>query len=973
MSVAHDSAKSIFLAAAERPAGPDREAFLATTCGEDTDLRREVDELLLHHGEVGSFLETPHDGPGAETMPPVEAVGTTIGRYELAERIGEGGMGEVWLARQSDPVKRSVALKVIKAGMDTRSVLARFEAERQALALMDHPNIAKVLDAGATELGRPFFVMELVQGTPITRYCDEHRLTPRERLGLFVPVCQAVQHAHQKGVIHRDLKPSNVLVADYDRKPVPKVIDFGVAKAAGDPLTEKTLVTGFGTIVGTPEYMAPEQAELDQLDVDTRSDIYSLGVLLYELLAGNPPFSRVELERGGVLEMLRMIREREPVPPSTKLSTADGLPTLAANRGTEAARLTRLVRGELDWIVMKALEKDRNRRYETAAGFAQDVQRYLADEPVQAGRPGAGYRVRKFIRRNRTTMVIAGLAATMLLVLTGALGWAARDRAGRHGRNAEAAAALLDQCESALRTDQAERAEVALGAAERRMAEGGAEHLTARLDRYRVDLGLLRALDAIDDIRWTWSEGRYPSGKDLAAQWRAALTAHGLPLDDGRAEDAAAWVNTSSVRDRVLTALDSCLATDPTAAVLAVLRAADPDPYRDAVRDILASGKHKDVVPLAERPEALHQPPRFAAVLGQLQVVTSDRKRAVLKSALRGRTGDLGLLMILGAYPSSRRDGPGERARWFQAALAAHPGNRAILNNLGTALLDLGDTDGAIECCRDAILLDPTFALAHANLGSALLAKGDTDAAIRSFREAIRLNQKLVSPHAGLGKALRVKRDLDGAIASYREAIRLSSEDAIIRCRLGAILWEDKRDFDGAETEFSAAIRINPEHADAYTGLGVALLGKRDTDGALAAFDKSIRLDPYDAPVRNNLAWLLAAGPARVRNGTQAVAHATLACELTRWKNPNCLSTLGVAWAEAGDFDKATEYQKKALAYPAYEKQHGTTARQALSLFARKIPYRDPDLAPLKTDPAPAAKPKPRDGAGAPGEPAKNR
>jgi hypothetical protein len=285
---------------------------------------------------------------------------------------------------------------------------------------MDHPNIARVLEAGTTGAGRPYFVMDLVKGMPITKYCDEHRLTPRQRLGLFLPVCQAVQHAHQKGVIHRDLKPSNVLVALYDGKPVPKVIDFGVAKAAGQSLTDKTLVTGFGAIVGTLEYMSPEQAEINQLDIDTRSDIYALGVLLYELLTGSPPFSRKELEKAGVLEMLRVIREQEPSKPGTKLSTAEGLPTLAANRGTEPAKLTKLVRGELDWIVMKALEKDRNRRYETANGLTLDIARYLNDQPVLAAPPSAGYRLRKLVRRNRFAVLAA--AGIILALVAGVIG-----------------------------------------------------------------------------------------------------------------------------------------------------------------------------------------------------------------------------------------------------------------------------------------------------------------------------------------------------------------------------------------------------------------------------------------------------------------------------------------------------------------------------------------------------------------------
>src|SRR3954447_18468775 len=369
--------EQVFLDALNK-ADADRPAFVAEACGADSDLRREVERLLAAQPRVGKFLEEPLGNalsPTEERRVPSWAMGTVIaGRYKLIEPIGEGGMGTVWMAQQTEPVKRLVAVKLIKAGMDSKQVIARFEAERQALALMDHPNIARVLDGGTTSAGRPYFVMDLVKGVPITRYCDEHHLTPRQRLELFIPGCQAVQHAHQKGIIHLVLKPSNVLVALYDGKPVPKVIDFGVAKAAGQSLTDKTLVTGFGAIVGTLEYMSPEQAEVNQLDIDTRSDIYALGVLLYELLAGSPPFSRKDLEKAGMLEMLRVIREDEPSKPSMKLSTAAGLPTLAANRGTEPGKLPRRVAGGLDWMVMKAREKPRARRYETANGFAADVQ-----------------------------------------------------------------------------------------------------------------------------------------------------------------------------------------------------------------------------------------------------------------------------------------------------------------------------------------------------------------------------------------------------------------------------------------------------------------------------------------------------------------------------------------------------------------------------------------------------------------------
>ena len=437
MSTARSDTEVIFHAARHIPDPDRRRDYVREACGGDEALIAYLEELLAAADGTDGLLDRPLAGTSEATIdqPATESPGTVIGPYKLIEPIGEGGMGSVWMAQQTEPVKRLVALKLIKAGMDSRQVIARFEAERQALALMDHANIARVLDGG-TSGGRPYFVMDLVKGMPITRYCDEHHLTPRQRLELFIPVCQAVQHAHQKGIIHRDLKPSNVLVALYDGRPVPKIIDFGIAKAAGQQLTDRTLVTGFGSIVGTLEYMSPEQAEVNQLDIDTRSDIYALGVLLYELLTGSPPFRRKELTQAGILEMLRVIREQEPTKPSTKLSTAEGLPTLAANRGTEPARLTKLVRGELDWIVMKALEKDRNRRYETANGFAMDVQRYLADEPVLACPPSAGYRLRKFARRNKGGLAVAALVLFFLALLGSGVGWVVRDRSAREAEAA---------------------------------------------------------------------------------------------------------------------------------------------------------------------------------------------------------------------------------------------------------------------------------------------------------------------------------------------------------------------------------------------------------------------------------------------------------------------------------------------------------------------------------------------------------
>jgi tetratricopeptide (TPR) repeat protein len=363
-------------------------------------------------------------------------------------------MGTVFMAEQEKPVRRKVALKVIKPGMDSAQVVARFEAERQALAMMDHPNIARMLDVGTTDTGRPFFVMELVRGVPITEYCDANHLTPRERLELFVPVCQAIQHAHQKGIIHRDLKPSNVLVTLHDGVPVPKVIDFGVAKAIDQRLTERTLFTQFGAVVGTPEYMSPEQAGMSGLDIDTRSDIYSLGVLLYELLTGGTPLQRARLRQAAFSEVLRRIREEEPPRPSTRLSTTEELPTIAVNRKTEPAKLARLVRGELDWIVMKCLEKDRTRRYETANGLARDLQRYLADEPVEAGPPSAGYRLRKLIRRHKGPVTAAALLLLALVAGIAGTTWGMV----RADRERQAAARERDEKGKALAAEQKARA-----------------------------------------------------------------------------------------------------------------------------------------------------------------------------------------------------------------------------------------------------------------------------------------------------------------------------------------------------------------------------------------------------------------------------------------------------------------------------------------------------------------------------------
>jgi WD40 repeat protein/serine/threonine protein kinase len=449
--------QSIFVEALDKEDPAERAAFLARVCASDFALRQRIERLLQRHQQADDFLDTPASGQvGTVDQPLTERPGAVIGPYKLLQQIGEGGMGVVYMAEQQQPIRRRVALKIIKPGMDSAQVIARFEAERQALALMDHQNIAKVHDGGTTESGRPYFVMELVHGVPVTQYCDDHHLTPKERLELFLPVCHAVQHAHQKGIIHRDLKPSNVLVCLYDGVAVPKVIDFGVAKATGQSLTERTMFTQFGSLVGTLEYMSPEQAEMSQLGIDTRSDVYSMGVMLYELLTGTTPLERHRLREAGFDEIRRLIREEEPPKPSTRLSASGvALAAISAQRQTEPAKLTKLVRGELDWIVMKALEKDRNRRYESANGLARDVERYLHDEPVEACPPTAGYKLRKFARKHKAGLATAvGFAVLLLLGVAGSTWQAVLAQANENKANAHAAQAEQKEQEAKNERDQ---------------------------------------------------------------------------------------------------------------------------------------------------------------------------------------------------------------------------------------------------------------------------------------------------------------------------------------------------------------------------------------------------------------------------------------------------------------------------------------------------------------------------------------
>jgi len=890
--------RRIFMALGDLPEAK-RSAALAKVCGDDDGLRAKVEALFHSARSAGDFLASPTSNaappmPAESDAPPAEGAGTQIDRFKLLEQIGEGGMGTIWLAEQREPVRRRVALKIIKLGMDTKQVIARFEAERQALAMMDHAHIAKVFDAGTTATGRPYFVMEYIKGVPIVEYCDTHRLGTQERLDLFIAVCQAIQHAHQKGIIHRDIKPNNVLVTLHDGVPVPKVIDFGIAKAIDTNLTNKTLFTEHHQLIGTPEYMSPEQAEMSGLDIDTRSDVYSLGVLLYELLTGTTPFDVRSLLQRGLDEMLRTIREDEPDKPSTRISTLGEMGSRAAQqRRVEVKRLGSILRGDLDWIVMKCLEKDRTRRYETANGLAADIMRHLRDEPISAGAPSVAYRLQKFARRNRVQVITGGIVATALLLgLIGTglgLNWALdeRDKADLAAK-AEGRAKVDAQQQAKRAEEQTFIAEAASEeeAVARKRSDLVAEFMGDMLKGASPGVALGRDItllkEMLDASAARIEGGDLDNAPEAELQLRSTIgmTYCELALYEeaqlmfGPALTLARQVN---LGDDLATA-EACLNLGYLFLRTGEVEGAEPL-LREA-REMfqrLAPGNNKEsalaMEALALSLEALGDPAAAEPLANEALAMRKSLFEGDHESIASSISLIAGIHFALGEFQEAEDLQRDALAMFRRLHSGDHPSVALALNELGVfAGRRGGSTNGeqqltqALEMLRRIHQDDhPDIATTLNNLASAAKARGDQAAAEAYLREAIEAwrsvlpgdHQNLVKGLTSLGMLLTERGDYMGAQQHLREAADMSKrlyldghlDTATALCSLGVAL-KATGDSQGAIPVFMEAKELQDrfytgDHRDKATvlhNLAAATRDAGDPAGAELLMGESIEM-----------------------------------------------------------------------------------------------------------------------------------
>jgi tetratricopeptide (TPR) repeat protein/protocatechuate 3,4-dioxygenase beta subunit len=778
-------AEEIFHEAIEVSDAGKRSAYLDKACGNDSELRTEVEELLRAHEAAGGFLKEPLGGVDVtfDDSPLTEGPGTKIGRYKLLELIGEGGFGVVYMAEQREPIRRRVALKIIKLGMDTKQVIARFEAERQALAMMDHPNIAKVLDAGATETGRPYFVMELVKGIPVTEYCDKNNLNTRQRLEIFIDVCKAVQHAHQKGIIHRDLKPSNVMITLHDGVPVPKIIDFGIAKATGHGLTEKTLFTRYAHMVGTPEYMSPEQAEMSGLDVDTRSDIYSLGVLLYELLTGATPFDAQTLREAGYNEMQRIIREEEPDKPSTRLSSlGEALAGVAKHRHVEPAELRKIVRGDLDWVVMKTLEKNRTRRYETANELVRDIERHLGHEPVAAGPPSMVYRMKKFVRRNRTAVAV-GLVVLASLVVGLALATTGFVQASR-----ERDRALAAEAESVRQRD------------------------SAQTQHQRAEANFQKARDAVDRMLTQVAEElpRLPGMPERldppqVAQIKQALLEDALEYYEGFLEE----------------------------------RSSDPLVRYETAHAYLRVGDITKLMRQYERSEETYI--AAASLLKGLVAEFADEPDYHTDLA-RSYHGQAELLWEVGRLKEAEKAFREARAH-YSKAIELNPSESGHWHWRGETYWKMKQWDKALADLSQAISLNPHESWHWGIRGGIYTDMERWDEAIVDFSKAIELEPNQGHYRLMRGVCYLELGEANKALEDYTKAIEVNPEDAHY-WHMRATVYLKLGESNNAVADWTKAIELKPEDAHYWQMRGVSYLELGGPNKAIADFSKAIELEP---------------------------------------------------------------------------------------------------------------------------------
>jgi serine/threonine protein kinase/Flp pilus assembly protein TadD len=945
--------RAIFMAALDFESASSQADFIERECGGDEILKARVEALLQSHRVAGSFLldQPLVGGPRdpVEGTPLAEGPGTLIGSYKLLERIGEGGFGVVYMAEQLKPVRRKVALKIVKPGMDTRQVIARFEAERQALAIMDHANIAKVLDGGVSPSGRPYFVMDLIKGVPVTEFCDENQIPARRRLELFITVCHAVQHAHQKGIIHRDLKPSNVLITQHDTMPVVKIIDFGVAKALGQVLTDKTLFTGFAQMVGTPLYMSPEQAGQSGLDVDTRSDIYSLGVLLYELLTGTTPFDSERFKTATFDEIRRIIREEEPLKPSSRLSAArETLKSISAQRQTEPAKLAKLLQRDIDWIVMKALEKDRTRRYETANAFAEDLEHYLSGEPVKARPPSTTYRLRKFARRNQGWLFAAGVIGVACLLVVGSVGWILRDRESRRS-------AVNREVELATQEASEARARALLavsnpGEWERELAEAVAafkraevvaaqnrpivnsemnSRMAAMRDMLAGDMKDRRFAELVDEIRLSVSDTYVDKGEfatfnkeDSYPKLRAAIEEYfGLEFVKGVKHEVLRLIGErpEPIQEILINALSECKRVAPKgegpgiAWLTSVIDAADTDPWQQRARKAVAARDWAGLERMLTGEQAASRSAaRLLRLVALLPTEETDARINLLRRVQIVHPDDFWATYLLG-HDIHQLFEWDEALRYLTAAAALRPRSAGAQFQLGISLRDKRRYAEAIDRHREALRLNPNNTMCRRELALVLELNGNLDEAIAEYRETIRLNPSSYSAHYNLSSALEQQGRLAEAEVAAREALRLRPDYASHHGRLGFVLFRQSR-LAEAEAELRQALELHPGLPVYRFNLINTLLAQGKTSEAKSLCVDWSQLRGNSAPSYLDIAMLSLCSPdAAKRNADTAKVNARKSLDL--WPNySRGWRALGWAHYCKGEYHEAITALEKSCA-----------------------------------------------------------